>query len=181
MFFKESKNFLSKDNKNFIENIILKDKMFPWYTLQETVKNIKFNPPDIFLGHTVLERLENVDIRNVINSTFYEQTKNILDNFLNSIKVKKYFFTRISYNLTINNGHERCPTHMDHDYKHNQIIIYLNDCIDKNSKTVILDDNKKIIKEISPEKNKGICFGSNPHYHFFPTKGVRIVLVATFI
>ena len=43
------------------------------------------------------------------------------------------------------------------------------------------NNNKQILKEIYPEKFKGICFGSNLHYHFFPKKGARIVLVATFI
>jgi hypothetical protein len=136
---------------------------------------------DSFLSHIILNRLENVDIKNAINSAFYDPTIDILNNFLNSKKLKKNFFTRIAYNLTFNNGIEQCAAHTDHDYNHNQIIIYLNDCLDKQSKTVILNEKEEIIKEIYPEKYKGICFGSNPHYHFFPTKGMRVVLVATFI
>jgi hypothetical protein len=181
MLFKENKDFLSKENKDFIENIIFNKKMFPWYILQETVRNIKINPPDIFLGHTILSRLESEHMKDVVNSHFYDPTVDILNNFLNSIKVKKNFFTRISYNLTFNNGVEKCPIHTDHEFSHNQIIIYLNDCLDKKSNTVILNEKEEIIKEIKPEKYKGICFGSNKHYHFFPTKGMRVVLVATFI
>jgi len=31
-----------------------------------------------------------------------------------------------------------------------------------------------------PEKYKGIYFDSHLHYHFFPKKGERVVLIATF-
>ena len=60
----------------------------------------------------------------------------ILNCFLISIKEKAYFFTRISLNLTFNNGFDKSEIHKDHDYDHKQIIIYLNDC-DKKAKTVI--------------------------------------------
>jgi hypothetical protein len=181
MFFKENKNFLSKENIDFIENKIFKKGIFPWYLQSQTTPKNTPNIYDNFFAHIVLERLENKHITEVVNSSFYNETVNILTNFLNSVKIKLNFFTRISYNLTYNNGIEKCGTHADHDYNHNQIIIYLNDCLDKNSKTIILGDNKKIIKEIKPEQYKGVCFGSNLHYHFFPKEGARIVLVATFI
>jgi hypothetical protein len=180
-FFKENKNFLSKENLNFVENVILKDKFFPWYHQDQTNPDLTPFTFDSFFSHVVLERLEKKDITEVVNSIYYKETVSILRNFLNSVGVKVYFFTRIAYNLSYNNGEEKCALHSDHDFDHKQVIIYLNDCLDKDSKTIILDNDKKILKEIEPQKFKGVCFGSNFHYHFFPKKGSRIVLVATFI
>jgi hypothetical protein len=180
-YLKENKNFLSKENLDFIENIIFKEKNFSWYYQDQATFTSDPSVTSNFFSHTVLQRLDKKDISEAINSKYYRETVDILKNFLNSIEVKVNFFTRIAYNLTFNNGEEKCDIHSDHAFDHNQVIIYLNDCLDKNSKTVVLDNNKQILKEIYPEKFKGICFGSNLHYHFFPKKGVRIVLVATFI
>ena len=53
MFFKESDNFLSKNNTSFIENIILKDN-FPFFISLNSVEEDKAN----FLYHCLLKRPE---------------------------------------------------------------------------------------------------------------------------
>jgi uncharacterized membrane protein len=175
---KQSKNFLSKDNIHFIENVLLK-RTFPYYISysfeNETVQKNEF------LSHEVLARIEEAGIKNAINSPeVYDQTVDILNNFCSSINENYEFFTRISYNLTFNNGKQRSHIHKDHNYPHKQIIIYLNDA-DKNSKTCILDEKEKVIKEIEPKKYTGVCFDDLKHYQIFPKSGFRLVLVATFI
>ena len=75
------------------------------------------------------------------------------------LKIKKLF--RVSINLSFNIGVKKSIVHQDHDFDHKQLIIYLNDC-DKNSKTVILNKKNKIIKEITPEKYKGVVFDKLP-------------------
>jgi hypothetical protein len=179
MYFKENKKFLSTEQIKFIEEEILGAK-FPYYLINKTVVQKDLLQEDGFLAHIILSRLEDRHMTKVINSEYYDVILDILNSFLSSIKEKVNFFTRIAINLTYNNGFEKSSIHKDHNYDHKQIIIYLNDC-DKKAKTVILNDKEKIVKEIQPEKYKGICFGSNLHYHFFPTKGKRIVLVATYI
>ena len=94
----------------------------------------------------------------------------------NNIEVKEVL--RCAINLTFNTMEEKCPTHDDHDYPHKQFLMYLNDCFDKNAKTVILKNNEKL--EIVPEKFKAICFDSAPHYMIYPKKDIRVVLVVTF-
>ena len=46
-----------------------------------------------------------------------------------------------------------------------------------------LDDYEKdkVIKSISPEKYKGICFDAQRHFNYNPTTKHRLILVATFI
>ena len=62
-----------------------------------------------------------------------------------------------------------------------QLIIYLNQPQDTNSKTVVLDEDKEtILKEIVPEQFKGVCFETKPHYLYYPRYGYRVICVYTF-
>ena len=174
MFFKESKKFLTQDNIDFIENTILGNN-FPFYRMPHTVKN---NNQDT-LTHIVLTRPED-NFSPRIRSPYYNPILNIIKSFLKSVNINNIKILRLAINFTYNNGHKKCTTHTDHCYDHSQLIIYLNDPLDKKSKTVILDKNKKIIKEIYPEKYKGVMFEGFSHYLYYPKKGSRIILIATF-
>ena len=175
LFFKQSKNFLSKKNIDFINNIIISND-FPFYFNKNTLTNEK----DAFFTHQVLKRIEDSPQYNVINSQFFNETIDILNNFSKSISQKIQFYTRISFNLTFNNGYEKSGIHTDHNFQHKLIIIYLNDS-DKKSKTCILNSKNKVIKEVVPEKFKGFCFDGSPHFHYFPKSKHRLILMATFI
>ena len=176
--YKEHSNFLSKDSRNFIDNVLLGDK-FPFFQIPSTGslgKNIK----DGLFNHLVLPRPEDRSITESITSGFHEPTVKILNEFSQAVKIKPYFYLRISYNLTYPNGFEKSGIHRDHDYDYKQIIIYLNDMEDKESKTVVLK-NKKIIKEIKPKQYKGVCFDKSEHFNYNPKVGKRLVLIGTFI
>ena len=127
MYLKEAKNFLSKDNINFIENVILTNK-FPFYLENKILEKQKTN--DAWFSHIVLKKLENnKDITKALctSQEIYNQTLDILYNFCNKIKEKPNFFLRINYNLSFNNGNKESRVHIDHKYYHKQINIYLND------------------------------------------------------
>lgn len=179
---KEHSNFLTQRNLEFINQIVL-SKDFPFFIqnfdpIDE--KNL-YKSKNIFLSHTVQKRLETCSLKEAINSPYYEESVDILNNFCKAINQKVMFYTRINYNLTFNNGNKQSHIHRDHDgFDHKQIIIYLNDC-DKNATTCIVNENEKLIKEIEPKKYKGICFNSLKHYQKFPKKNHRVILVATFI
>jgi hypothetical protein len=173
--FKENNNFLNKEQKNYLQNIFV-NKDFPFYFSDKSIATDKSNRA--ILTHVILNRLDSEHPSKYINSNHYDSVVDILNSFLISVKEKAYFFTRISLNLTFNNGFDKSEIHQDHDYDHKQIIIYLNDC-DKKAKTVIKQKGKT--NEITPEKYKGICFGPDKHYHYFPKQGMRVILVATYI
>jgi hypothetical protein len=179
---KENNNFLTKENIEFINNVVL-NKDFPYFInyFNDNEKLSLSLSKNIFLSHTVQIRLDTCNLKEAINSPYYEITLDILKNFCKSINQKVNFFTRINYNLTFNNGKIKSHIHKDHDgFDHKQIIIYLNDC-DKEATTCIVDNKSKLLKEIMPEKYKGICFNSLKHYQKFPKTGHRVILVATFI
>ena len=180
-YIKESKNFLTEKNINFIENVLLNGN-FPLFFTNLTVYGE--SRPSNYLLHIVQNRIENttgsIPFHKLINSPFYEDTIDILNNFCKSVNQKPFFFARITYNFTYNNGTDKVEIHQDHEYDHKQIVIYLNDA-DIESTTSILDKKNKLIKEISPIKYTGVCFENLPHFQKMPKYGHRFVLVATFI
>ena len=177
MLYIEDKNFLQEDQKKWIEHtLFLGGSRFPFYSI--TSSTPKDNYP--LLHHVLIPRLEERKNNNTKNSEYTIYFEHILKTFCQKNNITLNEILRMSINFTYNNGRKKCPVHLDHEYPHNQLIIYLNDC-DKNSKTVILDNDKKtIIKESIPEKYKGVCFESKPHFHYYPKKGNRIILVCTF-
>ena len=190
MFFVEDKNFLNQKHIDFVETQINKS-LFPFYyqpyvteeqALESFLKNGNDYKVEPALAHTLLVRKEHRGPMDGPNSSSYDIFNDMLMTFCekNSIEYKETL--RAAVNLTFPNGIEKCDVHQDHNYPHKQLLIYLNEVRDKNSKTVILDtDNKTILKEIVPEKYKGVCFSSMPHFHYFPKIGCRMVCVFTFI
>lgn len=82
--------------------------------------------------------------------------------------------------------------HVDHDFKHKVIMIYLNDTDGEtivynkkfdNKNRLILSDKLDIIKNIKPELYKIVCWdGSYYHAATYPkNNNRRVAFVATFI
>ncbi len=174
------KKFLSKENKDFINKVLLSSD-FPYYLSEYDAQH----PHDAcvpsykVLCHNVLQRKED-RIKPGFNSEHSRPTLNILSNFFVKAGIKEVLFHRICYNFTFNIGVRKSYIHEDHAYPHSQAIIYLSKVLDKDTPTVILDKKHKVIKKIKYEMDKGVIFDKTPHYHVFPKKGARLVLVATF-
>ena len=79
--------------------------------------------------------------------------------------------------MDFNNGYQTCNQHEDHPFPHQQLLVYLNECSD-DLYTVIKKGDEEI--KIKPEKYKGVCFEKTMHYHYYPKKGRRVVLVMTY-
>lgn len=167
-------NFLKPNHIEYIK-WINNSYAFPFYHKTKILHDSKdYNG---FFEHIILKTGE--DKWNSDNHIFFE---GIFDDFAKKHKIKYDKFFRASVNLTYNNGiHDRCPVHVDHEFPHKQLLVYLNDPQDKNSKTIILNKKQdKILKEIAPKQFRGVMFESSPHYHIMPKKGERIVFVITF-
>ena len=172
----EDKNFLKKESINFIETIILGNN-FPFFLNKNTVA--KDN--NSFMSHVVLKRIEERKNKNKnkINSSYYSNFVKILNEFTekNNINYKEIF--RIAVNFSYKNNSKCSPIHVDHEFPHKQLLVYLNTV--KDAFTVIYDESKnRILKKIIPMKYKGVCFDGLPHAGFFPEKGEKIVIVYTF-
>jgi len=174
----EDKNFLSKNSIYFIENHIFATN-FPFYLYHRTTTID--GDKNHWMGHVIIKRPEErSETDPLYNSDYAENFINIFEDFVKKNKINCEELLRCCVNLTFNTIAEGCPTHVDHPYPHKQLIVYLNDC-DKESVTVLLDKSeKKKIAQITPEKYKGVCFDSGPHYMKFPKKDIRLAIIYTF-
>ena len=100
IFFKENDNFLSEKNIKFIESIPEKVPFF----LQETAtytKTGQYNK-DSFFSHIVMNRIDSdFSFHQLINSVFYTDTIDILNNFCKSINEKPYFRIKVERNIIV--------------------------------------------------------------------------------
>lgn len=104
----------------------------------------------------------------------YSFFKSLLTSILkkNNLKLKKIF--RIAINITFYNGFVyEVPLHLDHNFPHKQLLLYLKD---STGDTVIPSINKSI----TPKENKAIIFDGIEHKHIFPDNRIRMVCVFTF-
>ena len=176
MLYLEDENFLSQKDKDFINNVILGNN-FPFYYQTHSTKQGDHNS---FFCHNLIRRLEDRIEGQDYRSMYAETASKFLLEFCekNNIKVKEIL--RAAVNIVYSSPSNESPIHKDHDFDYKHLLIYINDT-DKNSKTKIYDvDEKKIIKEVTPIKFKGVCFDGVPHSHAYPKKGSRAVIVFTF-
>ena len=164
-------NFLSDKSKQFIENHVL-SRHFPLYMQEESVKGDE-TP---FLNHVVLPRPELRDVEH--KHEYYDEFVKILNEFCNKNKIDYNEVLRICVNFTYHNGKRlESPVHVDHEFEHEQLIVYLNQPMDRQSFTVVLDENES---KIAPRKYRGVSFGKIEHYHYYPKVGDRYVLIFTY-
>lgn len=178
MFFIEDNNFASEQLKKDIDSLVF-GANFAFYYNEKEINYEKEKSP--YLTHSILKRYEERKQGELFNSVDYQIFLELLGAFCKKHNIEVNELLRISVNLTYNNGQPSSPTHLDHEFPHNQLLIYLNDPIDKNSKTVIYDDDRTtILKEVTPERYKGICFEKKPHALYHPTVGDRFTIIYTF-
>jgi hypothetical protein len=187
MFYKESKNFITKKELDIIQESVLGNS-FPWY-YQPKATTDKFQ----FFSHTLIPRYDLNTQNFIINSPCFNMFYKIFNKFCNKHKIKFNKITRACMNLTSHhNEYQTGDPHVDHDFEHKVFMIYLNktkgDTIiydEKFNGNVLKDINKKykILKSIKPEIGKAVCWdGTYYHAASYPECGNRrVVLVMTFI
>tara|TARA_R100000329_G_C7553673_1_gene195707 strand:- start:112 stop:642 length:531 start_codon:yes stop_codon:yes gene_type:complete len=172
----EDNNFLTREQKYHIDNVIL-GANFPWFyssLVKDTNNSYEERP---YFHHVVLRRPELREPNELYNSHHSEFCINVLNSFCKKNRIKYEEIYRINFNCDFNNGYESCMPHEDHPFPHQQLLVYLNNS-SNNSYTVIKNKNQEI--KIKPEKYKGISFEKKIHYHYYPKQGRRVVLVMTF-
>ncbi len=156
------------DNYYKFRDIVLGDE-FNWVWYEKDV----ISPPGHihmpFYGHSFLNRPEQnkfTEVKSKYNDMCMTVLSEIIDN--NNL-FKDYFFLRCSANCTHpDQGIQISEPHMDHQYPHYNLLVYLTGDGD----TII--ENEKY----TPKNHDAIIF-QGTHYMTRPTKGRRVVLVAT--
>jgi len=194
LFYKESKNFFTKKEKEFIYNNVVHTADFPWYRFAQATSE-KFP----FYGHVLIRRYNVKTEKPVINSDIYLFFYEIFKRFCKKHKIKHKQITRAIINsITYHGKYQNTDPHIDHDFNHKILMMYLNNT---SGDTIIYDKKfypggltilpidetskrpMKELKRVSPELGKVMCVdGKHFHAGSFPEPGDRrVVVVFTFI
>tara|TARA_B100002019_G_C21119913_1_gene522798 strand:+ start:289 stop:816 length:528 start_codon:yes stop_codon:yes gene_type:complete len=167
----EVENFLFQEELDFIDSEILSHNI-PWHWNPASVTE-KFP----FFQHVIIPRDDNTRVV----SPLYEFFTTIQNRFcaVCEIPMKKIYRQCINLTFTSDNG-EYSEPHIDHDFPHKNMIMYLNDDYEM-GETVLYNNDLTISKKIEPKKGKVICFdGSIVHGTRWISRGRRIIFVSTF-
>ena len=166
-------NFLSEENKKYIDEVILNDN-FPYYISNNSVGEDNHK----FLTHVAVTRPENCDPSNDYNnSTQAFSLLEILNDFVEKHKITCTRVLRCAVNLSFNNGFKKTESHHDHLFEHKSLLVY---CTNNSDAKTILDKKGKKFKEIETKKFRGLYFENYKHYLTYPKKDIRVVIVFTF-
>jgi len=183
----EDRDIINDYEKNIINNEILGTEFpFYWHPYQIIGDNCPY------MRHNIIDR-DTQEVRSdIIN--FFDP---IINRFLkkHNISFKKYLRACINLTFPIKNE-DIGILHIDHYVPHSSILIYLNDSdgetiffdydydFSKNEQTnlINLNKNKKILKDIKPEKYK-LVYVKDALFHClrFPKNNIRLISVFTFI
>jgi len=192
MYYSE-KNFLTDEEVGIVDTEILSNT-FPWYYQQYSTSN-KFP----FYSHVIVHRCEEDEI-NDINSTIYNFFIKIIDRFREKNGLEKTPLLRACLNSCSSfENYDHSDIHVDHQFSHKTIIVYLNDNFDGGD-TLLFDryycegletnynldtynkDEFNILTRIKAEKNKVVCFDGRIFHATEWTKNNkrRVIFIATF-
>jgi hypothetical protein len=174
---------ISKSDLKTIDSLIVNNVFFPWYWLEKPVTN-KYP----CMSHIIIPRY-NYETNEgfVINSSCFDFFQSIFNKFCKSKKIQVNRILRAQLNLTWNFTGIYSSPHVDHDFKHQVCIMYLNDCTEGSTflfeEKHPLTEGKNIVKEIKSQKGKIVVFpGENLHAAGFPKKENerRIICIFSF-
>jgi len=170
LIFIQDDSFLTEDHKKKLNKVFKNGNNFPFYLADRTTKHGDG-------GYHFIHRISLPEKEK--NSPFYPIAKDILETFCTKHKIQLSRIYRCAINITFSNGFVyKCPIHYDHDFFYKQLLLYLNDA---DGDTVILNKEKKPFKIVEPKKYRAIYTPKSLHYHYFPIRGIRKLMVFTFI
>lgn len=186
---KELENPLTKEYLKFKE-LILNEKTFPWYFVSAYSDGNDQNFS--FYSHTILNR---GNPPTITSPKIFDECLLVLNQILKFNGIEFKILHRINLNSVHYFSSKHNNPHVDHDYPHKNILIYLNENITGNtiifnekylnySSLQCLDSNHNLTikKEIVPKENKVVIFdGDYYHCHKSPDSITerRVVLVCT--
>ena len=146
---------------------------FPLYYQRTTTEYKGF-------AHTLMYRNEqNLPVNGTPNSDVYPYFEQILIKSCEQVGIKLNSIYRGSINSTVYSPDKYGQIHTDHDFPHNNFILYLDEFTD--APTYIFDKDNNVIKTSSVGKNKFIIFSGEPHAQGFCAPNERrTVVVFTF-
>lgn len=174
MIIKELKNPLTEEYLSLKKHILGTD--FFWICKLTSRKDEGI----IFFSHCILAGPNiNFPAPRVVSDQYYKQVVLTLKDIFHHNNIEINSIIRININCTLNmGGGIACPKHYDHEFKHKNLLIYLNNAA---GPTAVIDADLQKEEYFHPREDAIITF-EGEHYHYQPNIGERrIVLVATYI
>jgi hypothetical protein len=161
----------------FVESINL-----PWFFHKGLLSPFE-ESKDSFYCHTLRLRHgdESVPMEGEKNSAIMQAMEDIFFKIAKNNKVEIDTVLRSAVNATHHSKQSMTGVHTDHEFEHNNFLLYLNDVTA--GETILFSEDKLTeLKTITPTKYKAVFFSSTPHAHKFPAYGERrLVFVVTFV
>lgn len=174
--------FLTEEEIEYINTTVLSenDIDFPWY-LSNGATPYQNTP---FLTHTIVAREgSEMDVHSEHHGFFVSLLERYCDE--NNIELNKIH--RMCINLTLSNTDKEffAAPHADHDFEHNNLIIYLND---SSGDTVLFGRGAyqrgitPVTQRVTPKQGRTLLFDGLSWHTGEPPKGddKRIIIVSTF-
>lgn len=172
MLYIERKHSFIDEHREILDNAL--KASFPYF-LQPSTENFRQFAHVLSVRHP-----SNTPVDGVVNSIFYDKFKEVFLNICNSNGIKVNTILRSAINCTYHASQKIGDIHIDHNFPHNVMILYMNDFTE--GSTLIFNDHDEIIRESSPEKDKYIIFSGEPHAQRFCAPGeLRATFVVTFV
>jgi hypothetical protein len=155
---------------------------FPWFFHGSHLSPLE-ETKDLFYAHTLRLRHsdESLPVEGKNNSGGMQAMEDIFFEIAKSNKVDVDTVLRSAVNATHHSKQSMTGVHTDHEFEHNNFLLYLNDVT--GGETVLFSEDKlTALKTITPTKYKAVFFSSTPHAHNFCGHGERrLVFVVTFL
>ena len=155
---------------------------FPWFFHKGILgpfEETKYS----FYCHTLRSRHgdESLPVEGKSNSGGTQAMEDIFFEIAKNNKVEINTVLRSAVNATHHSKQSMTGVHTDHEFEHNNFLLYLNDVT--GGETILFSEDKLTkLKTITPTKYKAVFFSSTPHAHKFPAYGERrLVFVVTFV
>lgn len=171
------------ENYFILKETVLSNKL-PWFYFNESVlgaedlDNSKYENAEFF-SHCVIKRPNSECLYPSVLSESAEFVNRVLREIFNYNDIDVSCIFRINFNCMYYTSDKRTIPHLDHDFPHKNLLIYLNS-FDSGETVIFGEDEKEYLHK--PKEDDIITFGGNMHCCQHPSPGQRrIVLVTTYI
>tara|TARA_R110000772_G_C13126031_1_gene422332 strand:+ start:185 stop:739 length:555 start_codon:yes stop_codon:yes gene_type:complete len=160
------KNVISKKKQEKIKNLLLEDRIFPWYFINDVSASKQSRSG---MQH------EFCTIKKGVNSKYFDDVLPIIYFIkkpeLNILRINSFLqFPNPSFK-TYDTPHYDLPTRKD------KYTVFLYYTLDSDGDTVFFDKNKKIIKRVTPKQGTAVMFdGRYLHTAYQPKKNIRCII-----
>lgn len=171
------------ENYFLLKETVLSNNL-PWFYCDKSIldakelDDLKYENAEFF-HHCVLERPNSTCLYPSVISETAGFVNNVLSEIFTYNKIDVSCIFRINFNCMYYTSNKRTIPHLDHNFPHKNLLVYLNSF--DNGETVIFgEDEKEYLHK--PKEDDIIAFGGNIHCCQHPSPGQRrIVLVTTYI